>query len=141
VTSSDDIGRALEAFIRDEVRRQVDAALAERDRTATAAPPTPSPLASPAAPKAWLSTVEAAHLSGRHPETVAKACRNGELFATQRGRGGSWRIRPESLDAWIEGAPDPHQEAVERWQRGPKQPLKPRKPRRPGSDPDGPAAA
>ncbi|WP_354554962.1 helix-turn-helix domain-containing protein [Frigoribacterium sp. PvP120] len=131
---------ALEAFIRDEVARQVGEQLALHVNAI-------EPPAQPANPDdvRWLTTREAAVRVGRHEDTVRKACQTGELFAKQRGKHARWAIRPSSLDAWMDGTPDPHREAVERWQRGPKQPLKPRRPRRPPSspspEPEGPAAA
>ncbi|TWX37425.1 helix-turn-helix domain-containing protein [Frigoribacterium sp. ACAM 257] len=97
----------------------------------------------PAEDSAWLSTREAAARVGLPEDTVRKACQTGELFATQRVKYGTWRVRPALVDTWMNGTPDPRREAVERWQRGPKQPLKPRKrrPRPTEPDPDGPAAA
>jgi hypothetical protein len=137
MTTSRDLAAALEAFIQDEVDRRVAAAMAE----VAAAPPMPLDRTSRAG--VWLSAREAGERAGRHPETVTGACRSGELFATQRVVGRPWRIRPESVDARVEGTPDPHREQVERWQRGPKQPLKPRKrrPRPSEPDPDGPVVA
>jgi len=202
MTVSADLAAALEAYIRDEITRQVEERLAER----APAPPPEIPIES----RAWLSTAEAAARAGRHSrtiadacrtgelvavqrgvqgswrihensleawlrggvepvpasesslpryfntagaaryanrsrDTIAKACQSGELFATQRVKGGTWAIRPASLDSWLDGTPDPHREQVERWQRGPQQPLKPRRPRRATmtteADPEGPAAA
>jgi excisionase family DNA binding protein len=91
----------------------------------------------------YFNTAGAARYANCSRDTIAKACQSGELFATQRVKGGTWAIRPASLDSWLDGSPDPHREQVERWQRGPKQPLKPRKrrPRPTEPDPDGPAAA
>jgi len=140
MTNSTELAAALEAYIRDEVARQLDHQLALHVESAR-------PPAQPAAPDdvRWLTIREAAKRVGRHEDTVRKACQAGELFAKQRGKHGRWAIRPSSLDAWMDGTPDPHREAVERWQRGPKQPLKPRRTRRPTArpetDPEGPAAA
>jgi len=202
MTTSADLATALEAFIREEVARQLEARLA--------ALPTTPPAEQQSESRAWLSTAEAAARAGRHSrtiadacrtgelvavqrgvqgswrihensleawlrgdlepspasnhslpryfntagaaryanrsrDTIAKACQSGELFATQRVKGGTWAIRPASIDSWLNGTPDPHREQVERWQRGPQQPLRPRRPRRPAdrpvTDPEGPAAA
>jgi excisionase family DNA binding protein len=138
MTNGTDLAAAPEAFIRDEVAWQVEeqVALQIDELTRAAKPPA-------ASESRWLSTREAAARVGCHEDTVRKACQTGELFAKQRLKYGTWAIRSESVDAWMDGTPDPHREAVERWQRGPKQPLKPRKrrPRPTEPDPDGPAAA
>jgi excisionase family DNA binding protein len=52
---------------------------------------------------------------GKHPDTVRKACESGELFATQRIKGGRWSIRPDSVDHWLDGTPDPAREAHQRF--------------------------
>jgi len=64
---------------------------------------------------ARLTVKEAAVLAKKHPDTVLKACQAGDLFATQRVRGGSWSIREESVDHWLDGTPDPAREAVQRF--------------------------
>jgi hypothetical protein len=56
-----------------------------------------------------------ARLTVKEAAAVAKACQSGELFATQRVRGGSWSIREESIDHWLDGTPDPAREAHERF--------------------------
>jgi len=91
----------------------------------------------------YLDVRGAAIYAHRSEDWIRKSCQSGELFATQRVRGGKWSIRPASLDSWLDGSPNPHREQVERWQRGPQQPLKPRLPRwpLPATDPEGPAAA
>ena len=101
MTTSTDLATALETFIREEVQRQLAAALAELE-------PTPAPVtpAAPPQPRSWLSTAQAAARAGRHPRTIADACRSGDLLATQRGPQGSWRVDPAALDAWIRGVPE-----------------------------------
>lgn len=62
-----------------------------------------------------LTVKEAAAIARKHPDTVLKACQAGDLFATQRVRGGSWSIREDSIDHWLDGTPDPARDAVERF--------------------------
>ena len=62
----------------------------------------------PAVP-ARLSVVQAAALAGCHIETIREALRAAELHGTQRVKGGTWRIRPECLDAWMDSEPCEHQ--------------------------------
>lgn len=64
---------------------------------------------------ARLTVKEAAVLARKHPDTVLKACQGGELFATQRVKGGSWSIREDSIDHWLDGTPDPAREAVQQF--------------------------
>lgn len=45
--------------------------------------------------------VEAAELSGRHPQTLRQAVRQRELPAIRRGRRGHILIRLSALDAWL----------------------------------------
>ncbi len=58
---------------------------------------------------AFLTTVEAAARARRHPVTIRKALESGELHGSQRGAGGRWAIRPECVDAFVEGRPCHHQ--------------------------------
>lgn len=97
-SKSRDLAAALEAFIREEVARQLADRVAELAET----PYEPDKPAT-AYSRPWLSTSEAAARAGRHERTVADACRSGELVATQRRVNGSWRIRPEAVDAWLLG--------------------------------------
>jgi hypothetical protein len=64
---------------------------------------------------ARLTVKEAAALARKHPDTVLKACQLGDLFATQRVKGGSWSIREDSIDHWLDGTPDPAREAVQQF--------------------------
>ena len=125
MTTANDLASALEAFIRDEVARQ----LADLQLNATVPRELPR----------HMTVREAADYARRSTSTVLDACQSGALFAKQRVKGGTWSIRPASIDAWLEGTEDPHREQVDKWQRGPKQPRK-RRPR-PSETPDGPAAA
>jgi excisionase family DNA binding protein len=56
-----------------------------------------------------LTVAEAAKISNRHPDTLRRALACGELHGAQRVRGGRWSIRPECLDAWLDGEPCEHQ--------------------------------
>ncbi len=58
----------------------------------------------------WLTIREAAAEARRHPETVAEACRSGQLHGQQRARNASWRIEESCLDAWIRGVTCAHQQ-------------------------------
>jgi hypothetical protein len=49
----------------------------------------------------WLTVREAAVEARRHPETVAEACRSGELHGSQRKKNASWRIEDTCLEAWV----------------------------------------
>lgn len=49
------------------------------------------------------TVAEAALKAKRHPETLRDALRAGELHGGQAGRGGSWRIREDCLEAWLSG--------------------------------------
>lgn len=59
----------------------------------------------------WMTAAQAAIYSGRHRETlylalheyVSSSGRRG-LRGVQPGRGCSWRIRTDDLDAWLNGA-------------------------------------
>lgn len=42
--------------------------------------------------KRWLTTGEFARITGLHRQTVWEACARGDLPATQRGKGGHYRI-------------------------------------------------
>jgi len=79
-----------------------------------AASPTPTPrVAAPEQPadprpddlntRYWFTTRQAAAYAGCHQQTVAEACRSGELRAGQPfgGAGGRWRIHRDDLDAWV----------------------------------------
>lgn len=87
MSHSTDLAAALEAFIRDEVTRQ----LAEL--------PAPAPAPAPEVPRVFTTATAAAY-TGHHPDTIAKACGTGELEATQRVKGGRWSIGRDALDAW-----------------------------------------
>ena len=58
-----------------------------------------------------LTVVQAATLAGRHPNTLHRALESGELHGTQRVKGGRWSIRPECLDAYLDGIECTHQQA------------------------------
>jgi len=131
MTHSTDLAAALESFIREEVARQ----LADLQLNA------PAPRELPR----HMTVREAADYARRSTSTVLDACQSGALFAKQRVKGGTWSIRPASVDAWLEGTEDPHREQVEKWQRRPARPSRPRRhraqQRTDSPDDDGPAAA
>lgn len=56
-----------------------------------------------------LTVPEAAAAARRHPKTIRNAVEAGDLHGSQRVTGGRWLIREECLDAYLEGAPCPHQ--------------------------------
>lgn len=51
----------------------------------------------------WLTAPEAAVYAHRHPDTINRALRNGELAGNQPTRKGRWLIHRDALDAWIRG--------------------------------------
>ena len=56
----------------------------------------------------WLSAREAAERSGRHQNTVRRACEAGDLHGGQPKKRGNWRIHVDCLDPWTLGVPCPH---------------------------------
>lgn len=66
------------------------------------------------AAKRFLSPIEAGAFVGKDPETVRRALRSGEMHGSQRGRGGSWSVRPDCAEAWVEGLPCEHQDSARR---------------------------
>jgi excisionase family DNA binding protein len=50
----------------------------------------------------WVRTAAAANILGRHPKTVARMARRGEIPATRLGN--QWRFRRADLDAHLAGA-------------------------------------
>lgn len=56
----------------------------------------------------FLTVPEAADVARCHIETVREALRAGDLHGTQRVKGGTWKIRPECVNAWVEGDECPH---------------------------------
>lgn len=61
--------------------------------------------------KRFLTPLEAALISDSHVETVRDALRSGALHGSQRTKGGTWRVRPACVDAWIDGVRCEHQVA------------------------------
>lgn len=62
------------------------------------------------AKKRFITAMEAALISDRHPETVRDAARAGDLHGAQRLgedgqplKGARWRFRPACVDAWVCG--------------------------------------
>lgn len=48
----------------------------------------------------WLTAAEVAAATDRHVVTVRRALENGELHGHQRVRGGRWKVKAESVEAW-----------------------------------------
>lgn len=66
----------------------------------------PGPLlASPA----HLNVDQAAKVAQRHRQTIADALRTGALHGSQRVRRGTWTVRRDCLEAWLEKRPCEHQ--------------------------------
>lgn len=58
-----------------------------------------------------LTTDQAADLAHRHRKTILRALESGELHGSQRVKGGRWLIRPDCLEAFMDGVLCPHQSA------------------------------
>jgi len=56
----------------------------------------------------FLTVATAAERAACHPDTLRDALRSGDLHGTQRVKGGTWKIRPACIDAWVEGEPCEH---------------------------------
>lgn len=56
----------------------------------------------------YLSVEQAAKIANRHRQTVADTLRIGQLHGTQRVRRGTWTVRRDCLDAWMEKRPCEH---------------------------------
>lgn len=59
-----------------------------------------------------FNTAQAAEYAGMHVQTVRKALEAGDLHGGQRKAAGRWSIRRECLDAWLDGEPCEHQDAL-----------------------------
>lgn len=57
-----------------------------------------------------LSVGEASAAYGPHPVTIRRALENGDLHGSQRIVRGRWSLRRECIEAWLDGAPCPHQQ-------------------------------
>jgi hypothetical protein len=52
----------------------------------------------------WLGTTEGAKYAKRHPKTLLRALRQGELRGFQSKKpNGTWRIHIDDIDAWVRG--------------------------------------
>lgn len=69
----------------------------------------PGSAVTPSAEKRFFTVVEAALYVEAHPETVRRALRAGEMHGSQRGKGGTWKIRPVCAEAWADGVDCPHE--------------------------------
>lgn len=49
----------------------------------------------------WMTVPEAARYARSGRNRVYDACRTGELTARQSGRGGTWLIHRDAIDAWL----------------------------------------
>lgn len=56
-----------------------------------------------------VTVEQAAHIADCHPETVRRALRSGELHGRQRGKGGTWKMRPGCVKKWAANEPCKHQ--------------------------------
>jgi excisionase family DNA binding protein len=61
---------------------------------------------------ARLTVKEAATEARRHEKTIAEALRAGELHGTQRVKGGTWLIKADCLEAWMDHLPCEHKSNV-----------------------------
>lgn len=57
----------------------------------------------------FVTVPEASTIARCHIETVRDALRSGELHGTQRVKGGTWKLRPECVTAWVDGGLCEHQ--------------------------------
>lgn len=53
--------------------------------------------------KAWLTVAEAAQYAGVSRDTIYTACERGDLRHVRIGGRRAIRLRPEWIDAWLEG--------------------------------------
>jgi hypothetical protein len=84
MTNSSGLAAVLDAFIRDEIARQLEVQTARHlDALAASVPP------AAVEDSGWLSPREAAARVGLHENVVRKARQTGEVFATQRVRHGT----------------------------------------------------
>ena len=58
------------------------------------------------------SPAQAAVVADRAPITIYRALESGSLHGTQQANRGRWSIRPECLDAWLDGEPCAHKAKV-----------------------------
>lgn len=58
----------------------------------------------------FVTVAGAALIADSHPETVRSALRSGELHGSQRVKGGTWKIRPACVEAWVDGEACEHRE-------------------------------
>jgi excisionase family DNA binding protein len=69
--------------------------------------------------KTWLTVAEGAEYSGVSRDTIYTACERRELRHARVGGRRSIRLKPEWIDAWLEGhAPD-----VQSWRTGERGPM------------------
>lgn len=57
----------------------------------------------------YLTVAQASEAANRHPVTLWRALESGQLHGSQRMARGKWSIRPECLDAWVDGRKCEHQ--------------------------------
>jgi excisionase family DNA binding protein len=62
--------------------------------------------------RVWLTIDEASQRCGVSKPTLYAAARDGELRGYQRGKGGTWRVHVDDLDAWMRGASTPSLKSV-----------------------------
>ena len=52
-----------------------------------------------------LTVLQAAAIAQCTPDTIRLALQSGALVGHQRVKGGRWLIKPEALEAWMDGVP------------------------------------
>lgn len=55
----------------------------------------------------WLTVDQASQRCGVSKPALYRAAQAGELVGYQRGKGGTWRVHVDDLDAWMRGLPAP----------------------------------
>ena len=56
------------------------------------------------------SPAQAAVVADRAPITIYRALESGVLHGAQQANRGRWSIRPECLEAWLDGEPCQHKQ-------------------------------
>lgn len=52
-----------------------------------------------------LTVAQAAEIAHCSTDTIYRALHLGELIGHQRGKNSKWLIKPEALEAWMDGTP------------------------------------
>lgn len=59
-----------------------------------------------------LNVEEAAEYAGRHPGTIRRLLETKDLHGSQPKKRGHWTIRPECIDAYLDGVLCEHKQNV-----------------------------